>query len=75
MSLEDLLNVQGTTASKKEPKLAQTAAAVYVIAAEDMARSGVTSIDPRHLDFGEDIAPMVPAEMRRLVYRKLAWQF
>ncbi len=44
MTLEDLLNVQVVTASKKEQPLARTAAAVYVITAEEIARSGLTSI-------------------------------
>jgi iron complex outermembrane recepter protein len=44
MSLEDLLSVQVTTAGKKEQKLGQTAAAVYVITAEEIERSGLTSI-------------------------------
>jgi len=44
MSLEDLLNVRVTTVSKKEQKLSETAAAVYVITAEEIERSGVTSV-------------------------------
>jgi iron complex outermembrane recepter protein len=44
MSIEDLLNIEVTTASKKEQRLSQTAAAVYVITAEDIARSGLSSI-------------------------------
>jgi iron complex outermembrane receptor protein len=44
LSLEDLLNTEVTTASKKEQKLAHTAAAVYVISAEDIERAGVTSV-------------------------------
>jgi iron complex outermembrane recepter protein len=57
MSLEDLLNVQVTTASKKEQRLAETAAAVYVITAEDIARSGFTSIpEALRLAPGVDVA-------------------
>jgi len=44
MSIEDLLNVEITSASKKQQKLSQTAAAVYVITTEDIARSGFSSI-------------------------------
>jgi iron complex outermembrane recepter protein len=44
MSIKDLLNVEVTTVSKREQKLSQTAAAVYVITGEDIARSGVTSV-------------------------------
>ncbi|HUK25161.1 MAG TPA: TonB-dependent receptor [Terriglobales bacterium] len=57
MSIEDLLNVEVTTASKKEQKLSQTAAAVYVITAEDIARSGLTSIpEVLRLAPGVDVA-------------------
>jgi iron complex outermembrane recepter protein len=44
MSLEDLMNVQVTSVSKKEQKLSQTGAAVYVISREDIRRSGATNI-------------------------------
>ena len=43
-SLEDLLNIEVTSVSKKEEKLFQTAAAVYVITQEEIRRSGLTSI-------------------------------
>ncbi|HKX30657.1 MAG TPA: TonB-dependent receptor [Blastocatellia bacterium] len=43
-SLEELMNLEVTTVSKKEEKLFQTAAAVYVITREDIRRSGLTSI-------------------------------
>ena len=44
LSLEELLSVEITTASRKEEPLATTAAAVYVITAEDIRRSGLTSL-------------------------------
>src|SRR6476620_7492678 len=44
ISLEDLMNVEVTSASKKEQKLSQTAAAIHVITQEDIRRSGLTSI-------------------------------
>jgi iron complex outermembrane recepter protein len=44
ISLEDLMNVQVTSVSKKEQKLSQTGAAVYVITQEDIRRSGATNI-------------------------------
>jgi iron complex outermembrane receptor protein len=57
LSLEDLLNVQVTTASKKEQKLAQIPAAVCVITADDIARSGLTSIpEVLRLAPGVDVA-------------------
>src|ERR1043166_8283877 len=43
-SLEDLLNVQVTSVSKKEQKLSGTPAAVFVISQDDIRRSGATNI-------------------------------
>ncbi len=43
-SLEDLMNIEVTSVSKKEEKLFQTAAAVYVITQEQIRRSGLTSL-------------------------------
>ncbi|MEP7340327.1 MAG: TonB-dependent receptor [Acidobacteriota bacterium] len=43
-SLEDLMNIEVTSVSKKEEKLFQTAAAIYVITQEDIRRSGLASI-------------------------------
>ncbi|MBF0368784.1 MAG: TonB-dependent receptor [Magnetococcales bacterium] len=43
-SIEDLVNIQVTTASRKEQRLGDTAAAVYVITQEEIRRSGATSI-------------------------------
>src|SRR6202789_3866370 len=51
-SLEDLSDVPGEAVSKKEEKLSRTAAAVFVITAEDIARSGATNIP--------DLLRMVP---------------
>jgi iron complex outermembrane recepter protein len=51
-SLEDLMNVEVTSVSKKEQKLARTAAAVFVITQEDIQRSGATNIP--------DVLRMVP---------------
>ena len=52
LSLEDLMNVEVTSASKKEQKLSRVAAAVFVITHEDIRRSGATGI--------EDALRMVP---------------
>jgi iron complex outermembrane receptor protein len=52
MSLEDLMNVEVTSASKKEQKLSRVAAAIFVITQEDIRRSGATNI--------EDALRMVP---------------
>ncbi|EXI79881.1 MAG: Colicin I receptor precursor [Candidatus Accumulibacter appositus] len=44
ISLEDLLRVEVTSASRKSERLHDVAAAVYVISREDIERSGATSI-------------------------------
>lgn len=44
LSLEDLMNIQVTSVSKKAERLSDTAAAVYVITSDDIRRSGATSI-------------------------------
>lgn len=43
-SVEDLINIEVTSVSKKEERLFQTAAAVYVITQEEIRRSGMTNI-------------------------------
>jgi len=52
ISLEDLMSVQVTSVSKKEQKLSQAGAAIYVINQEDIRRSGAVSIP--------DLLRMVP---------------
>src|SRR5438105_13579976 len=44
ISLEDLGNIEVTTASKEPVKASRTPAAIYVITQEDIRRSGATSI-------------------------------
>src|SRR5579863_854216 len=57
VSLEDLMNVEVTSVSKKEQKLSRTAAAVYVINQEDIRRSGATNIpDILRMAPGVDVA-------------------
>ena len=51
-SLEQLLNTPVTSVSKKEQKLARTAAAVFVISQDDIRRSGAASLP--------DVLRMVP---------------
>src|ERR1017187_8340346 len=43
-SIEDLMNIEVTSVSKKGEKLSRTAAAIFVITQEDIRRSGATSI-------------------------------
>src|SRR5256886_17000846 len=52
MNLEDLMNVQVTSVSRKEQPLSKAGAAVYVISREDIGRSGATRIP--------DLLRMVP---------------
>ncbi|HXZ12721.1 MAG TPA: TonB-dependent receptor [Candidatus Sulfotelmatobacter sp.] len=51
-SLEDLMNMEVTSVSKKEQKLSRTASAIFVITQEDIRRSGATNIP--------DLLRMVP---------------
>ena len=44
MSIEELMNLEITTVSKKREKLFETPAAAYVITSEDIRRSGATSV-------------------------------
>jgi iron complex outermembrane recepter protein len=56
-SLEDLMNIRVTSVSKKEQKLSQTGAAIFVITQEDIRRSGATNIpDVLRLAPGVDVA-------------------
>jgi len=52
LRLEDLMNIEVTSVSKKEQKMSKTASAVFVITADDIARSGATNIP--------DLLRMVP---------------
>ncbi|HEX9129155.1 MAG TPA: TonB-dependent receptor [Gemmatimonadaceae bacterium] len=44
MSIDDLMNIEVTSVSRKSEKLSDTAAAVFVITQDDIRRSGATSI-------------------------------
>lgn len=58
-SLEDLMNIQVTSVSKKEEPLSKTGAAIFVITQEDIRRSGATNIpDVLRLAPGVDVARM-----------------
>jgi iron complex outermembrane receptor protein len=50
--IEDLMNIEVTSVSKKEQKMSQAAAAIFVITQEDIHRSGATNIP--------DLLRMVP---------------
>jgi outer membrane receptor for monomeric catechols len=52
VSLENLMNVEAPSVSKKEQKMSQVAAAIFVITQEDIHRSGATNIS--------DLLRMVP---------------
>ena len=51
-SLEDLMNIEVNSASKKEEKLSRTASAIFVITQDDIRNSGATNI--------QDLLRMVP---------------
>ena len=51
-SIEDLMNIEVTSVSKREEKLSRTASAIFVITQDDILRSGATSIP--------DLLRMVP---------------
>jgi iron complex outermembrane receptor protein len=56
-SLEDLMNIQVTSVSKKEQQLSKTGSAVFVITQDDIRRSGATNIpDLLRLAPGVDVA-------------------
>jgi len=56
-NLEDLMNMEVTSVSKKEQKLSKAAAAIYVITQEDIRRSGATNIpDLLRIAPGVDVA-------------------
>src|SRR5258708_21613938 len=52
LSVEDLMNVEVSSVSKKEQKMSQVAAAIFVIGQEQIRRSGATNIP--------DLLRMVP---------------
>ncbi len=52
LRIEDLMNLDVTSASKKEQKLSEVSAAIFVIGREDIRRSGATNIP--------DLLRMVP---------------
>ncbi len=58
-SLEDLMNIEVTSVSKKAEKLSDTASAVFVITQEDIRRSGSTNIpDLLRMVPGVDVAQL-----------------
>lgn len=44
LSIEELMNIEITSVSKKSQRLSEAAAAIYVITQDDLRRSGVTTI-------------------------------
>jgi outer membrane cobalamin receptor len=61
-SLEKLMNMEVTSVSKKEQKLSEVAAAIFVIRAEDIRHSGATNIpDQLRMVPGLDVAQIFAA--------------
>ncbi len=57
LNIEDLMNVQVTTVSKKAQPLSDASAAIFVISNEDIKRSGVTNVpDALRMAPGLDVA-------------------
>ena len=57
LSLEDLINLQVTSVSKKETSLSQSPAAIYVVTQDEIRRYGITTIpDALRLVPGMDVA-------------------
>jgi iron complex outermembrane receptor protein len=57
LSIQELMNIEVTSVSKKAQKLSQTAAAVYVITNEDIRRSGARNVpEALRLAPGVDVA-------------------
>src|SRR5690348_10224157 len=52
LKLEDLMNIEVTSVSKKEQKISKTASAIFVITSGDIVRSGANNIP--------DLLRMVP---------------
>jgi iron complex outermembrane receptor protein len=62
LNIEDLMNVDVTSAGKKEQKLSQVPAAIFVITTEDIRRSGATNIpDLLRMVPGLDVAQINPS--------------
>ncbi|WCE28717.1 TonB-dependent receptor plug domain-containing protein [Vibrio sp. SCSIO 43137] len=61
LSIEELMQIEVTSVSKKREKLSQAAAAVYVVTRNDIRRSGATSIpEALRLVPGVDVAQIDP---------------
>ena len=62
LQIEDLMNVDVTSASKKEQKMSRVPAAIFVITQEDIRRSGATNIpDLLRMVPGLEVAQITPS--------------
>src|SRR3984957_14719989 len=62
LKIEDLMNVDVTSASKKEQKMSRVPAAIFVITQEDIRRSGATNIpDLLRMVPGLEVAQVTPS--------------
>ncbi len=74
-SIEDLMNIEVTSVSRKEQKLSHTASAIFVITAEDIRRSGATNIpDLLRMVPGVDVA-QINADTWAISARGLTQEF
>jgi iron complex outermembrane receptor protein len=62
LQIEDLMNVDVTSAAKKEQKISRVPAAIFVITQEDIARSGATNVaDLLRMVPGLEVAQITPS--------------
>ena len=62
LRIEDLMNVDVTSAAKKEQKISRVPAAIFVITQEDIARSGATNVaDLLRMVPGLEVAQITPS--------------
>jgi len=75
LSIDDLMNIEVTSVSKKEQKMSRVAAAIFVITQEDIRRSGATNIpDLFRMVPGMDVA-QIDANTWAISVRGFNFQF
>jgi iron complex outermembrane receptor protein len=67
LSLEELMNVEVTSVSKRRQRAADAAAAIFVITPEDIRRSGATNVP--------ELLPLTATQVERAAYGKLTLRF
>jgi iron complex outermembrane receptor protein len=85
LQIEDLMNTDVPSASKREQKISKVPAAVFVITEEDIHRSGATNLpDLLRMVPGLEVAQIdpstwaiteTPSLIRLIAYAKITWRF